>query len=238
VNIGAAGSNNDVNVLNLSPLYHAIVACVWPPRTITFTVNNRTRTMSYYLADGIYPRYASFATPYPNADTLKKRTYNRLQEALRKDVERLFAVLTGRINALPHPARFTTAEKLRQAARAVTILHKIMVKRNRHGYVSLRRVAAGLYADVAIDGANDGAADVAAAAVEAAAGMHEQGPDPVQDQLVSVPVNNFVNAKGTLLCSLQARQNALDRNENELLRDDLAEHIFPNRKQFVLLYIG
>jgi len=65
---------------------------------------------------------------------------------------------------LLHPARFSTVETIRQAARAVTILHNIMVKRNRHGYVSLRRAAAGLYADVANDGADDGAADVAAAA--------------------------------------------------------------------------
>ena len=104
MNVGAAGRNNDVNVLKLSPLYHAIVAGTWPPRTMTFTVNNRTRTMAYYLADGIYPRYAFFATPYPDADTPKKRTYNRLQEALRKDVERLHAVLTGRFNVLLHPA--------------------------------------------------------------------------------------------------------------------------------------
>ena len=112
-----------------------------------------------------------------------------------------------------------------------------MVKRNRHGYVSLRRVAAGLYADAANDGADDGAADVAAAAGEAAAGMHdEQDPDPVQEQLVGIPVNNPVNAEGTLLYSLQARQQALDHDENEQLRDDLAEHIFPNREQFLLPY--
>ncbi|OSX79326.1 hypothetical protein BU14_0081s0006 [Porphyra umbilicalis] len=188
VNVGAAGSNNEVNVLELSPLYHAIVAGIWPPRTMTFIVNNRTRTMAYYLADGIYPRYAFFATPYPDADTTKKRTYNRLQEALRTDVERLYAVLTGRFNVLLHPARFTTVEELRQVARAVTILYKIMVNRNRHGYVSVRRVAAGLYADVANDGADDGAADVAAAAGRVAADMHEQDPDPVQEQLTGTVV--------------------------------------------------
>jgi len=56
INFGAAGSNKDVDVLKFSPLYHSIVAGAWPPRTMKFTVNNRTRTMTYYLSDGIYPR--------------------------------------------------------------------------------------------------------------------------------------------------------------------------------------
>jgi len=141
----------------------------------------------------------------------------------------------GRCNVLLYPARFTTVEKLGQAARAVTILHNVMVKRNRYGYVSVRRVAEGLYADVANDGTDDGAADVAAAAGGAAAGMHEQDPDPVQEQLVGIPVNNPVNAEGALLHSLQAQQQALDRDVHELLRDDLAEHIFPNRDQLARL---
>jgi len=114
LNVGAAGSNNDLNVLNSSPLYHAIVAGMWPPRTISFTVNERTRTMPCYLADGIYPAYPFFATPYPRSDSRKKRTYNRLQEALRKDVERLYAILTSRFNVLMRPARFTTVEKATQ----------------------------------------------------------------------------------------------------------------------------
>jgi len=241
MNVGAAGSNNDVNVLKLSPLYHAIVAGLWPPRTLNFTVNNRTRTMAYYLADGIYPRYAFFATPYPDADTHKKRVFNRLQEALRKDVERLYAVLTGRFHVLMHPARFTTIDKLRDAAHAVTILHNIMVKRNRHGYTGLRRMAAlaavGLEADAAAaDGGPEGAA--AGGAGGAAAGdVSDADQDAVGDHVVAGPVHNPVNAEGTLLYSLQARQQALDRDEHEMLRDDLAEHIFPNRHQFLLPYI-
>jgi len=205
---------------------------------MTFTVNTRPRTIAYYIADRIYPRYASFVTPYPDADTPKKRTYNRLQEALRTDVQRLYAVLTGRFNVLLHPARFTTVEKLRQAARAVTILQNIMVKQNRHGNVSVRRVAAGLYADVANEGVDDGAAHMAEAAGEVAAGMHEQDPDPDQEQLVGILVNNPVNAEGILLQSFQARQQALDQYEQELSRDDLAEHIFPNREQLLLPHTG
>ena len=74
VDVGEAGSNKDLNVLKFSPLYHAIVAGMWPPRTMSFTVNERTRTMPYYLADGSFPAYPFFATPYPRPDSRKKRT--------------------------------------------------------------------------------------------------------------------------------------------------------------------
>ena len=55
--IGCAGSKNDINVLRTLPLYHNIVSGAWPPRDKTFTLNGRTHTLLYYLADGIYPRF-------------------------------------------------------------------------------------------------------------------------------------------------------------------------------------
>jgi len=166
LNVGAAGSKNNLNVLKLSPFYHAIVDGMWPPRTMSFNVNERTRTMPYYLADGIYPAYPFFATPYPRPESRKKRTYNRVQEALRKDVERLYAILTSRFNVLMRPARCTTVEKLRKAAQAVTIMHNIMVRRDRHGYAGLQRGAA----------ASTGEGDTVAAAGTLAAG-HLPGED-------------------------------------------------------------
>jgi len=69
--------------------------------------------------------------------------------------------------------------------------------------------------------------------------MHdEQDPDPFQEQLVGFPVNNPANAEGSLLYALQERQQARDGDEHELLRDDWAEHIFPNRERFLLPYTG
>jgi len=193
LNVGAAGSNNDLNVLKLSPLYHAIVSGMWPPRTMSFTVNERTRTMPYYLADGIYPAYPFFATPYPRPESRKKRTYNRPQEALRKEVEQLYAILTSRFNALMRPARITTVEKLRKAAKAGTIMHNIMVRRDRHGYAGLRRVAA----------ASTGEGDTVAAAGTLAAGhLPGEDQDDVGEDLEAAPIADGVNAEGTLLYSL------------------------------------
>jgi len=229
LNVGAAGSNNDLNELNLSPLFHAIVAGMWPPRAMSFTVNERTRTMPYYLADGIYPAYPFIATPYPRPDSRKKRTYNRIQEALRKDVERLSAILESRFNVLMRPARFTTVEELRTAAQAVTIMHNIMVRRDRHGYAGLCRVAA----------ASTGAGDTVAAAGTLAAGhLPGEDQDAVGEDLEAAPIADDVKAEGTLLYSSQARQQALDRDEHDMLRDDLAEHRYPRSEIFLHRYVG
>ena len=51
---GVAGSNNDLNVLNSSPLFNEQCHDVGP--TIRFVTNDNRHYMGYYLADEIYPR--------------------------------------------------------------------------------------------------------------------------------------------------------------------------------------
>lgn len=68
--------------------------------------------MPYYLADAIYPKYPIFEPPFPKPTEAAQRTYNRLQEALRKDAERLYAVLTNRINISLYPARFSNVQRV------------------------------------------------------------------------------------------------------------------------------
>lgn len=92
---GCPGSFNDLNVMQQSPLYQNITASLWPPRRYIFTANGRGRTLLYYLVDSIYAHYPFFVRPYPKQSTRKHKTFNRLQEALRKDAERLYAVLTA-----------------------------------------------------------------------------------------------------------------------------------------------
>jgi len=87
--VGCPGSQNDLNVLHASPLYLSVTGGEWPPRTFSYTANGTTRTLLYYLVDGIYPPFAFFVSPTPDPTTEVETTLNRLQEALRKDVERL-----------------------------------------------------------------------------------------------------------------------------------------------------
>lgn len=55
---GIPGSNNDINVLNQSPLFIEAIKCEAPQ--IQFTVNGTQYNTGYYLADGIYPEWAAF----------------------------------------------------------------------------------------------------------------------------------------------------------------------------------
>src|SRR5207244_13357024 len=54
---GLPGSLNDINVLHKSPLLDNLASGNAPP--VQFTVNGHLYDMGYYLADGIYPDWAT-----------------------------------------------------------------------------------------------------------------------------------------------------------------------------------
>ncbi|XP_071694396.1 uncharacterized protein [Rutidosis leptorrhynchoides] len=84
------GSNNDINVLNRSPLFDSIKTGTAPPSP--FTVPGHDYTHGYYLADGIYPDWATLIKAYssPTDDLAAKFTW--FQESARKNVQRTFSV--------------------------------------------------------------------------------------------------------------------------------------------------
>jgi hypothetical protein len=61
---GVAGSNNDINVLNQSPLFVDVIKGRTPK--VSFTVNGREHYMGYYLIVGIYPSCPVFMKGVPN----------------------------------------------------------------------------------------------------------------------------------------------------------------------------
>lgn len=178
--IGTPGSNNDLNFLRQSPLYHDVISGWWPPRSFPYTLNGRTRSLLYYLADGVYPRYPFFATPYPTPQTPQDRTFNRLQEALRKDVERLYAVLTSRFHVALHPARFTTVRRVVRAGQAIAVLHNMVVKHRRDGFLSRQRMGASHAHDgvgAAGGGGESGAGDGGPAGADGGSGVGGGGAE-------------------------------------------------------------
>jgi hypothetical protein len=55
---GVIDSNNDINVLNQSPLFVDVIK--WHTPEVYFIVNDREHHMGYYLTDNIYPSWLVF----------------------------------------------------------------------------------------------------------------------------------------------------------------------------------
>ena len=88
---GMPGLLNDINVLRRSPLFDRLTSGTAPQ--LEYTVNGNKHTMGYYLADVIYPTWATFVKAFRNPQGNKKVHFTAAQEAARKDVERAFGVL-------------------------------------------------------------------------------------------------------------------------------------------------
>ncbi|GJW83125.1 ALP1-like protein isoform X1 [Tanacetum coccineum] len=89
------GANNDLTVLNNSPLFDDLLDGIDP--VAPFECNGVTFEKGYYLADDIYPQWASFVKSFTVASSEKNVLYKRKQEGARKDIERAFGVLQGRV---------------------------------------------------------------------------------------------------------------------------------------------
>ena len=110
--------------MDVSPLYLSGTKGEWLPRTMFFTANGTTRTLLYHLVGGISRRFAFFVSPFPNPTTEVEVTFSRLQEAIRKDTERLCAVLTARFHVALHPARCSFVTQMVTVTNAVAILRR------------------------------------------------------------------------------------------------------------------
>ena len=123
---GVAGSNNDINVLNQSPLFNDVLSGRAPD--VRFEVNGTTYTKGYYLADGIYPEWATFVKSFSYPEDPKRLKFKQMQEAARKDVERAFGVLQSRWAIVRGPARFWYKSKLAEIMYTCIILHNMIVE--------------------------------------------------------------------------------------------------------------
>ncbi|GJU26577.1 ALP1-like protein [Tanacetum coccineum] len=123
---GVAGAYNDLTVLNHSPLFGDLLDDIAP--VVPYEVNGVTFEKGYYLANGIYPQWATFVKSFTVARDEKNAVFKRRQESARKDVERAFGVLQGRWHIIAQPARAWTVNKLRRTMYTCIILHNMILK--------------------------------------------------------------------------------------------------------------
>lgn len=128
---GIAGSNNDINVLDRSPIFDEFLDGRGP--NVQFTVNGSQYNMGYYLADGIYPEWPVFVKTIPRAHMLseKRQLFAKHQESARKDVERAFGVLKKRFAIVANPARFWKRSEVGDIIKTCIILHNMIIEDER-----------------------------------------------------------------------------------------------------------
>ncbi|XP_074377690.1 uncharacterized protein LOC141719208 [Apium graveolens] len=131
---GVAGSNNDINVLDQSPVFDDMLQDRAPE--VNFTINGNNYNMGYYLTDGIYPEWSTFVKTIPRPQSEKRKLFSKYQESPRKDVERAFGVLQSRFAIVRGPARFWDRADLGRIMKACIIIHNMIVEDERDTYVT------------------------------------------------------------------------------------------------------
>ena len=123
---GTPSSENDINVLNKSPLF--IQAIKGESPTVHYTVNGNQYDMGYYLADKIYPEWAVFVKTVSAPQSAEDKLFSLRQESVRKDVECAFGVLQSRFNIVNRPSRLWKQADDINVMQACVILHNMIVE--------------------------------------------------------------------------------------------------------------
>ena len=132
-----AGSHNDINVLQRSPMFSRLAEGNAPE--VNYEINGHTYTKENYLADGIYPEWSTFVKTISNPSDdnviLNKRNMEALfvqeQESCRKDVEHAFGVLQCRWAIVRHPARTWSVDAMWEVMTCCVIMHTMIMEDER-----------------------------------------------------------------------------------------------------------
>jgi hypothetical protein len=124
---GLPGSHNDINVLHRSNVFDNLANGRAP--SVEFHVNDNIYSLGYYLADAIYPDWATLVKSIPLPVSNKQKVFSEQQQSCLKDVERELLVsyrLSGKI--LHRPARLWNQKVLNSIMCACVILHNMVVE--------------------------------------------------------------------------------------------------------------
>ncbi|XP_020255247.1 uncharacterized protein LOC109832226 [Asparagus officinalis] len=135
---GMSDTNNDINVLESSNLFFNLAQCIAPPAH--YVIQGKEYNMGYYLADGIYPKWATIVQTIQQPQSKKKNYFAMKHEACRKDVERAFGVLQSRFAIVAGSARFWKKHVLHDIMTACIIMHNMIIEDERDVYAPIQEV--------------------------------------------------------------------------------------------------
>jgi hypothetical protein len=79
---GVPGAQNDINVLDCSPLFTGLLEGSAPQ--VRYVVNDNIYKMGYYLADGIYPEWQILMKTISEPQSEKQKLFAKRQEVAGK----------------------------------------------------------------------------------------------------------------------------------------------------------
>ena len=123
------GTMNNLNILDRSPVFDDIINGIAPE--VNFNVNGNQYHLAYYLTDGIYPKWVTFIQSIRLPQGQKNSLFAQTQEAVKKDVERVFGVLQARFAVVRNPSHLWDKDKIANIMRACIILHNMIVEDER-----------------------------------------------------------------------------------------------------------
>jgi hypothetical protein len=97
---GMPGACNDINVHHRSPVFDPLASGNAPE--VHFSVNGHSYDMGYYLADGIYPNWATLVKGIHEPLNEMQKVFTRKQAKYRRDVERAFGVLQAKFHIVKY----------------------------------------------------------------------------------------------------------------------------------------
>jgi hypothetical protein len=105
-------------------------------------INGRHYNKEYYLADGIYPKWATFVKTISSPILLKEVEFVKAQDGCRKDVEHAFGVLQQRFVVVWFPAMSWFKDQMWKVMNCCVCLHNMIVENERKYPVPLSDQAA------------------------------------------------------------------------------------------------
>lgn len=207
---------NDLNVLDVSPLYESFVNGRFTALDKRFKIAGEDFDQLYYLVDGIYPELSRFVKTIPCPINAQQANFAKWQESTRKDVERCFGVLQQRFQILGRPLQQIDLHNVHHIVECCIILHNMLVQDRVNGtnaefYDPSEKI-------VDIDDESD----------EFARNAH--GPELINN--LPLEVNIIGAGRGPFEHQHAARtmwSSIMDKPEHMRLQRALSEHLFNNQ---------
>ena len=124
-NFGDGGSLNNINTLSRSPFIKYVSEGVL--KNFTYTLNKKPRQGAYVFVDGIYPNWHVFAKTRVEPRTPQEHNYVKVQEGVRKDIERSYGTLKKRFAIVRNPARCWYIQKMKKIMKCCLILQNMII---------------------------------------------------------------------------------------------------------------